>query len=151
MTAGVHHRLSGVVEPGGDFAALVGQAGRFLDWQGIHVGAVHYHRSRAIAQNADHARGADGALDLKTLGFESLGDLGSGFFLLEGQFGIAVQLLELLDHLRFVLFDQGVDARVQVGGVCRKGGDAGKGKQALLGTRGHGVIPCTCRICCEAG
>ncbi|MCY1407584.1 hypothetical protein D9M71_228890 [compost metagenome] len=132
MAAGVHHRLRGVVQPGRDLGALVGQARGLLDRQGIHVGAVHHHRTGAVAQDTDHPGGADGGLDLEALLLQGLGHQRGGFLLLESQFRVAVQLFEHLDHLRFVLFDQRVDTGFQVGlrSLCAKGTETGEGEEA---------------------
>ncbi|MNJ36350.1 hypothetical protein D3C77_311340 [compost metagenome] len=151
MATGMHHRLAGVAEPGCDLAALIGQAGGLFDRQGIHVGAVHHHRPRAVAQDTHHAGGTYCRLHFKTLRLQGLGHQRGGFLLLEGQLRVAVQLFEQLDHLPFILFYQGVDAGVQVGwrSVYREGTETGKGKNARAKRQRHGVNPCTDNYCSE--
>ncbi|MNJ53068.1 hypothetical protein D3C77_484430 [compost metagenome] len=145
VATGMHDGLAGVAEPRRDLGTLIGQASGFLDGQGIHVGPVHDHRPWPVAQDTHHAGSTDCTLHFETLLLQGLGHLGCSFLLLKGQLRVTVQLLELRNHLRFVLFNQAVDLAFQIGrgGMCCKSAEAGKGKQALMLTQSHGVIPCT--------
>ena len=59
VAAGVHHRHGIPFGIGGRDVAGIGQAGRLLDRQRIHVGAQHDGRAVAVAQQADDAGLAD--------------------------------------------------------------------------------------------
>ena len=55
MAAGVHHRHRLPLTVDSPDLAGVGQAGRLLDRQGVHIGAQHDGRSLAVAEQADDA------------------------------------------------------------------------------------------------
>ena len=90
VAAGVH--LAGVPR-------LVGQVGRFLDRQGVHVGAQADGWAVARLQHADDARLADVALHRAA----ELGELGGDELrravLLEAQLGMGVQVPPPRRHL----------------------------------------------------
>ncbi|MNG13005.1 hypothetical protein D3C84_966560 [compost metagenome] len=90
MAAGMHDRLAWVVEPGRDLVTPVVQASGLFDGQGIHVGPVHHHRPRTVAQDTHHAGSTDCRLHFEALLLKGLGHLGCSFLLLKGQFGVTV-------------------------------------------------------------
>ncbi|MNZ41392.1 hypothetical protein D3C78_589400 [compost metagenome] len=146
VAAGMHDWLLRIIEPGGGLAALVGQPGGFLDRKGIHVRAVHHHRSRTVAQDAHHAGLADAGLDLEALLFQRSRYQCRGFRFLEGQLRVLVQLLEYLDQLGLVLFDEIVDTALEIHfrGLGRTG-EQGHCQGSEQGAQVHCSIPLSCR------
>ena len=82
MAAGVHHR-HGFAQADACGRAGPGQAGHFLDRQGIHIGAQGHHRARqAPLEHGHHTGLAHLGAHLQAQAFELLGDQGCSLELL---------------------------------------------------------------------
>ena len=97
------HRRMAVMSAGVHFAvnrAGMGQARRFLDGQGIHIGAYCDTASaNTLPQLPDNAEAADIAGNLVAPALQVFGDIGGRFMLLERQFRMCMQMPARLDEL----------------------------------------------------
>jgi hypothetical protein len=79
--------------------ARIGEAGRFRDRQGVHVGAQQHGRSVAIPKDSDHARLPDAGGHLIALFLQPIGGDPRRPLLLHRQLGMGVKVL--VDPLQF--------------------------------------------------
>jgi len=102
VPAGVHHRHVVALGIGAAGGAGVRQPGLLRHRQPVHVRAQQHRRTGAVLQHADHAGATDAGSDGDAESIKRLGDDARGAMLLEGQFGVRVQVainrVEIDDH-----------------------------------------------------
>ncbi len=113
VAARVHHRHGVAFAIGRGDLARIGQTGRFLDRQRIHVRAQHHDRTVAVAQQSHDARLADARGDVVARVAQPLCSDARGARLLHRELGMRVNVLVELLEIRQQRVESGNGATVR--------------------------------------
>jgi hypothetical protein len=115
VPARVHRRLVAALEILDHRGAGVGNAGRFLQRQRVHVGAEEHRGPRPVAEHAHHPQAAHFLRDVDTERAQLLGDQRRRLHLHERQLRMRVEVF--VDDAESGVFaaDLGEDGLTQVG------------------------------------